>query len=71
MNTEHVLPRFDERVLSDIEVAERLGVSPFTVRAWRRKGHGPRFMKMGRAVRYRSEDVESFKEMALVDPAVQ
>ena len=69
MNTEHVLPRFDERVLSDTEVAERLGVSPFTVRAWRRKGHGPRFMKMGRAVRYRSEDVEAFKEMALVDPS--
>lgn len=32
----------------------RLGVSPFIVRAWRRKGQGPRFMKLGRAVRYRS-----------------
>lgn len=69
MNTEQMLPRTDERVLSDTEVAERLGVSPFTVRAWRRRGHGPRFMKMGRAVRYRSQDVEAFKEMALVDPA--
>ena len=66
MNTEQVLPRIDDRVLSDIEVAERLGVSPFTVRAWRHKGQGPRFMKMGRAVRYRSEDVS-----ALVDPAAQ
>lgn len=71
MNTEQVLPRIDERVLSDTEVAERLGVSPFTVRAWRRKGQGPRFVKFGRAVRYRSEDVEAFKETALVDPAVR
>ena len=71
MNTGQVATRIDERVLSDTEVADRLGVSPFTVRAWRRKGNGPRFMKMGRAVRYRSEDVEAFKEMALVDPAVR
>ena len=69
MSTEQVLSRVDERVLSDTEVADRLGVSRFTVRAWRHKGQGPRFMKMGRAVRYRPEDVEAFKETALVDPA--
>ena len=71
MNTEQVPPRLDQRVLSDAEVAERLGVSPFTVRAWRHKGQGPRFMKMGRAVRYRAEDGEAFKQTALVDPAAQ
>lgn len=71
VTTEQVLSRIDGRVLSDTEVAERLGVSPFTVRAWRHKGQGPRFMKMGRAVRYRPEDVEAFKETALVDPAAQ
>ena len=71
MNTEQVPPRLDQRVLSDAEVAERLGVSPFTVRAWRHKGQGPRFMKMGRAVRYRAEDVEAFKQTVLVDPATQ
>lgn len=71
VSTEQVLSRVDERVLSDTEVADRLGVSRFTVRAWRHKGQGPRFMKMGRAVRYRPEDVEAFKETALVDPAAQ
>ena len=39
--------------LTDIEVATRLGVSRFTLRSWRLKGVGPRFLKMGRAVRYR------------------
>ena len=35
----------DRRTLTDIEVAARLGVSRFTVRSWRLKGVGPRFMK--------------------------
>lgn len=71
MNTERVVFRSDERALSESEAAERLGVSPFTVRAWRRRGHGPRFMKMGRAVRYRPEDIDAYKQMALVDPSAR
>jgi excisionase family DNA binding protein len=57
----------DRRTLTDIEVAARLGVSRFTVRSWRLKGVGPRFMKMGRAVRYRPQDVDEFERQALVE----
>ena len=46
--------------LTDVEVAMRLGVSRFTLRAWRLRGHGPKFLKMGRAVRYRPEDVDEW-----------
>ncbi|MGV3518777.1 helix-turn-helix transcriptional regulator [Luteitalea sp.] len=53
--------------LTDVEVAARLGVSRFTVRSWRLKGLGPRFLKMGRAVRYRSEDVGEYERHALVE----
>jgi excisionase family DNA binding protein len=53
--------------LTDIEVAGRLGVSRFTVRAWRLKGVGPRFLKMGRAVRYRPQDVDEYERQALVE----
>jgi excisionase family DNA binding protein len=53
--------------LTDVEVANRLGVSRFTVRSWRLKGVGPRFMKMGRAVRYRSQDVDAYERQALVE----
>ena len=53
--------------LTDIQVAERLGVSRFTVRSWRLKGVGPRFMKMGRAVRYRPQDVDDYERQALVE----
>jgi excisionase family DNA binding protein len=55
------------RILTDVEVAERLGVSRFTVRSWRLKGVGPRFLKMGRAVRYRTEDVDEYERQALVE----
>ena len=55
------------RTLTDVEVAERLGVSRFTVRSWRLKGVGPKFLKMGRAVRYRSQDVDEYERQALVE----
>ncbi len=56
-----------KRTLTDIQVAARLGVSRFTVRSWRLKGLGPRFMKMGRAVRYRPQDVDEYERQALVE----
>ena len=60
--------REGRRTLTDIEVAARLGVSRFTVRSWRLKGVGPRFLKMGRAVRYRPEDVREYEQRVLVNP---
>jgi excisionase family DNA binding protein len=50
-------------LLDDVEVADRLNVSLQTVRNWRTRREGPRFVKLGkRAVRYRPEDVEAFIE---------
>ena len=57
----------ENRILTDVEVAVRLGVSRFTVRSWRLKGFGPRFLKLGRAVRYRSSDVDEYERQALVE----
>ena len=51
--------------LNEQEVARRLGVSPFTLRAWRRQGRGPAYMKLGRAVRYRVADVAAFEASVL------
>jgi excisionase family DNA binding protein len=61
----------EKRTLTDVEVAARLGVSRFTVRSWRLKGIGPRFLKMGRAVRYRPQDVDEYERQALVDTQTQ
>jgi len=46
--------------LNERAVALRLGVSPFTLRTWRRLGRGPAYMKFGKAVRYRPEDVDAW-----------
>jgi len=48
-------------LLDDVEVSDLLHVSLQTVRNWRTRKEGPRYVKLGkRAVRYRPEDVEAF-----------
>ncbi|MGH8118338.1 MAG: helix-turn-helix transcriptional regulator [Rhodanobacteraceae bacterium] len=50
-------------LLSDVELAALLGASVQTVRNWRWRGEGPRFVKLGgRMVRYRPDDVQAFIE---------
>ena len=48
-------------LLTDAELAALLGASLQTVRNWRWRGEGPRFVKLGgRMVRYRPDDVRAF-----------
>lgn len=42
------------------DAAEYLGLSPATLTTWRCRGGGPRFCRMGRAVRYRRADLDTF-----------
>lgn len=49
-----IRPRMTEQ-----EAAVFLGVVPKTLQAWRQQGRGPRFLKIGRAVRY---DVDTLDE---------
>lgn len=44
--------------LTEEETAAALRVSPATLRTWRSRGRGPRFVKVGRLVRYRPVDLE-------------
>jgi excisionase family DNA binding protein len=55
------------RALTEREVAQRLGLSVATLRAWRMKQQGPRFVRFGRAVRYLSADVDRFIQDSMVD----
>jgi len=41
-------------------LALRLGVSRSTLQSWRYTGRGPRFIKLGRMVRYRNADVDAY-----------
>jgi excisionase family DNA binding protein len=42
------------------QAALRTGLSPSTLRKLRLSGGGPRFMKLGRAVRYREDDLDGW-----------
>lgn len=48
------------KLLSQKECAEVLGIAESTLRQWRYEGHGPPFVRIGKAVRYRVEAVESW-----------
>lgn len=43
-------------------LAEYIGVKIKTLEAWRCRGQGPPFVKIGRLVRYRKSDVDSWVE---------
>lgn len=47
-------------LLTTTEAAKTLRLTKATLEAWRCRGGGPAFVKFGRAVRYRREDLEKF-----------
>jgi excisionase family DNA binding protein len=49
-----------KNLTNEHEVASLLGVSVATVRRWRLLKTGPRFIKIGRLVRYKPEDLEDW-----------
>jgi predicted DNA-binding transcriptional regulator AlpA len=53
--------------LTETQAAEHLGLSIATLRAWRHRGKGPRFVRFGRAVRYLRVDLEAFIRACAVD----
>ena len=55
------------RALTEREVSTLLGLSVATLRAWRHRGQGPRFLRLGRAVRYLPADLERFVCASAVD----
>ena len=55
------------RALTEREVAELLGLAVATLRAWRHRGKGPRFLRLGRSVRYLPSDLADFVRASAVD----
>ncbi len=47
-------------LLTETEAAALLGLKVATLRRWRWAGRGPRFLKIGGAVRYDLADLEAF-----------
>lgn len=47
-------------LLSTVQAAARMNLRPCTLEKWRSTGGGPVFIKLGRAVKYRAEDIDAF-----------
>lgn len=56
-----------ERLLTEIEAAEILHISPKTLFNWRKKRLLP-FHRLGGAIRFRTEDLEAFLNKSRVEP---
>lgn len=52
-------------ILKTADAAKILNVSKQTIEAWRLRGGGPAYLKMGKAVRYRRQDLEEFVEKSV------
>ena len=59
-----------KRFLNSEEAADYLGLQRTTLEAWRCRGGGPRFVKLGRAVRYRQADLDDWIESRVRDNTV-
>ena len=46
--------------LTETQAAARLGLKVATLRAWRNQGRGPAYVRLGRAIRYLTVDIEEF-----------
>jgi len=51
-----------EALLTEHDVARITGLSVASVRRWRLFKQGPRYLKLGSAVRYRAEDIQAWLE---------
>ena len=54
--------------LRDADAARVLGVSPATLPAWRCRGQGPRYLKIGGRVVYLLPDLLAWRDAQAVDP---
>ena len=49
------------------QLADRIGIKETTLANWRVIGRGPRFIRVGRAIRYRIEEVEAWLDRRTAD----
>ena len=69
METKMMSTTEDLRTLGTADVAELLGVAERTLMNWRSLRNGPRYIKIGRRVRYRPADLKRYLRECTVEVA--
>ena len=59
-----------EQLLDCTDTATALGVPEKTLAQWRYQGKGPTYIKVGKYVRYRSDDVEAYLTANTIRPRI-
>ncbi len=54
-------------ILTTRQAAQYLGLSMSTLNKWRCYGTGPKYLKLGRAVRYQQEELDRYLETRLLN----
>lgn len=57
------------RNLDEKKAANMLGVAVQTLRNWRHIRKGPAYIKLGRAIRYRQDDLVDYLNKRRIDPS--
>ena len=57
-----------QALLTEDDAAAVLALSPSTLKKWRRTRRGPRYYRLGSAVRYKREDLEAFVSESAENP---
>jgi hypothetical protein len=57
-----------EQIVTEQKAAEELKLAVQTLRNWRHQRRGPAYLKFGRSVRYKIDDLLEYKERHRVDP---
>jgi len=58
-------------VFTTRQAAQYLGLSISTLNKWRCYGFGPKYLKLGRAVRYRLEELDRYLEARLLSSTLE
>ena len=66
---EESMEKLETLALTESETARMLSISISGLRKWRRNGSGPRFVRLGRLVRYLGTDVQSWLDQNAFEPA--
>lgn len=60
--------RQGERIMTTREAAKYIGIGESSLAHWRMHGKGPRFYKLGVAVRYYKSDIDAWLAAGIVEP---
>lgn len=60
----------NKRMLSEIELANRWGISPKTLQRWRSEQRGPAYIKLSKCVRYHIENVLAYERDKMINSQV-